>query len=110
MFVSSPHPFSTLPGPGWLSYRSNPLPEANSMAAPHAETVEYTHGALTLEGFVVSPTATGKQPGIMVVHEWWGHNPYVRRRAEMLAGLGYVGFAVDLFGKGVRATDTKDAG
>jgi dienelactone hydrolase len=81
------------------------------MPAPHTEVVVYADGPLTLEGFVAAPSSPpGRLPGVMVVHEWWGHNPYVRRRAEMLAGLGYVGFAVDLYGKGVRAKDPTEAG
>ena len=43
------------------------------------------------------------------MHEWTGHNPYVRKRAEQLAGLGYVAFALDMYGKGVQAKDAKEA-
>ena len=74
------------------------------------EAVGYRDGAVELEGFIAYPDGPGCRPGVLVVHEWWGHNAYVRQRAEMLAGLGYVGFAVDLFGKGVTATTTEEAG
>ena len=74
------------------------------------ETVGYQDGAVELEGYVAYPDGGGRRPGVLVVHEWWGHNAYVRKRAEMLAGLGYVGFAVDLFGKGVTAKTPDEAG
>src|SRR5947199_9104881 len=74
------------------------------------EVVGYRDGGVGLEGFVAYPDGGGRRPGVLVVHEWWGHGPYVRRRAEMLAGLGYVGFAVDLFGKGVTAKTPDEAG
>lgn len=50
---------------------------------------------------------TGKRPGILVAHEWWGYNAYVRHRAEMLARLGYTAFALDMYGGG-RHTDHPD--
>lgn len=80
----------------------------------HAEiktrTVEYKDGATTLEGYAAwDPATKGKRPLVLVFHEWWGHGPYVRKRAEQLAGLGYVAFAVDMYGKGVRAKDHAEA-
>jgi dienelactone hydrolase len=47
--------------------------------------------------------------GVLVVHEWWGLNDYPKKRAEQLAGLGYVAFALDMYGKGVIARDGKEA-
>jgi dienelactone hydrolase len=44
--------------------------------------------------------ATGKRPGVLVVHEWWGLNDYAKKRAEQLAGMGYVAFACDMYGDG----------
>lgn len=49
------------------------------------------------------------RPGVLVVHEWWGHNPYARKRAEMLAALGYTAFALDMYGTGKLANHPKDA-
>jgi dienelactone hydrolase len=54
-------------------------------------------------------TREGKRPGILVVHEWWGHNEYARRRADMLAELGYTALAVDMFGNGRTADHPDDA-
>src|SRR5207237_10007683 len=71
---------------------------------------EYKHGDVVLEGYLAYDDAsTDRRPGVLVVHEWTGHNPYVRKRAEQLAGLGYVAFALDMYGKGVHAKDAKEA-
>ena len=91
---------------------------ALSLAAPSAhaalkrQEIEYKHGDTTLLGYLVYDDAggAGKRPGVIVVHEWMGHNEYARRRAEMLAQLGYVAFAIDMYGKGVRAKDPQEAG
>jgi dienelactone hydrolase len=73
--------------------------------------VEYRAGDVTLRGYLArDESATGKRPGILVVHEWWGHNAYARKRAEMLAELGYVALAVDMYGDGRQATHPEDAG
>ena len=66
-----------------------------------SETVAYRDGEVDLEGYMVwDDRFEGKRPGIIVVHEWWGLNDYARKRARMLAELGYVAFAVDMYGKG----------
>jgi dienelactone hydrolase len=80
----------------------------------HAEvvfkTVEYKEGSTTLEGLSVYDDATqGKRPAVLVVHQWKGLGDYEKKRAEMLARLGYNVFAVDIYGKGVRLTNPKDA-
>ncbi|HYC76577.1 MAG TPA: dienelactone hydrolase family protein [Planctomycetota bacterium] len=75
------------------------------------ETVEYRDGDVVLEGYLAyDRSLEGKRPGVMVVHEWKGHGPYVRRRAEELAKLGFVAFAADMYGKGVFAKDHEEAG
>ncbi len=75
------------------------------------QTISYTHDGVALEGFVAYDDALkGKLPGVMVIHEWWGLNDYARQRARMLAGLGYVAFACDMYGKGLVTTDPKEAG
>jgi dienelactone hydrolase len=83
---------------------------ASAGAEVKGEVVEYRHGDAVLEGYLAYDNAIeGKRPGVLVVHEWMGHNPYVRKRAEQLARLGYVAFALDMYGKGVRAKDAKEA-
>jgi len=84
-----------------------------SNAAIVTKDVDYEHGGVKLRGFLAyddAKTKEGKLPGVLVVHEWWGLNDYVKGRAVMLANLGYVAFAVDMYGAGVLATDPKAAG
>ena len=66
--------------------------------------IPYKHGDTDLLGYIAAPdNLTAKTPAVMVVQEWWGHNAYIRKRAEDIAGLGYIGFAIDMYGKGVMA-------
>ncbi|HEX9638721.1 MAG TPA: dienelactone hydrolase family protein [Acidobacteriota bacterium] len=72
--------------------------------------VEYRHGETALQGLIAWDDATeGKRPGVLVVHEWWGHNRHARNQAQRLARAGYVGFALDMYGQGKLATHPKDA-
>lgn len=81
-----------------------------SSAAVKTESVEYKEGNTVLEGFLAyDDTSTNIRPGVLIVHEWMGINDYTKRRAVMLAEMGYVAFAADIFGKGVRPTNTKEA-
>ncbi len=72
--------------------------------------ISYMADSTTLKGYLAVSDQDGKKPGILVVHEWWGHNDYARRRAEMLADLGYVALAVDMYGDGKQANHPDDAG
>ncbi len=73
--------------------------------------VEYKDGDVVLQGWAAWEDGfKDSRPGILVVHEWKGHGPYARRRAEQLAKLGYTAFAVDMYGKGVFAKDHEEAG
>jgi dienelactone hydrolase len=74
------------------------------------QAVEYKQDGSILEGYLAyDDGVTGIRPGVMVVHEWWGLNDYVKKRAEQVAALGYVAFACDLYGKGVVTRDPKEA-
>ncbi len=65
------------------------------------ETITYRVGDKEFTGYLAYDDAVaGKRPGVLVVHEWWGLNAYSRKRAEMLAGLGYTAFALDMYGTG----------
>jgi len=82
-----------------------------AQAAIVGEEVSYRAGDTLLKGYLAYDDAVqGKRPGILVVHEWWGHNAYARKRAEMLAGLGYTALAVDMYGDGKTADHPEDAG
>jgi dienelactone hydrolase len=94
----------------WYLALLGTLGAALAQAAVKTEVVEYKHGDVVLEGYLAYDDAvSGKRPGVLVVHEWTGHNPYARKRAEQLAGLGYVAFALDMYGKGVHAKDPQEA-
>ena len=68
------------------------------------QEIDYQAGDATLKGYLVyDDSIDGKRPGVLVVHEWWGHNAYARKRAEMLAGMGYTAMAVDMYGDGKTA-------
>ncbi|MBI4341782.1 MAG: dienelactone hydrolase family protein [Candidatus Omnitrophica bacterium] len=83
---------------------------ATAEAALRTEPVEYRHGETVLEGYLAyDDAAAAPRPGVLVVHEWMGLGPYAKRRAEQLAQLGYVAFAADMYGKGVRAKDHDEA-
>lgn len=74
------------------------------------ETIEYKQGDVVCEGVAVYDTGVqGKRPGVLIAHQWKGLTAYERKRAEMLAGLGYAVFCADIYGKGVRADNPKDA-
>lgn len=79
-------------------------------AGVEAKELTYTSAGTELQGYLAWPAkATGKRPGVLVVHEWWGHNPHARQQALRLAQAGYVGFALDMYGKGKLATHPQDA-
>ena len=74
------------------------------------EEITYSADGTTLKGYISRPAGAGKRPAVLVVHEWWGNNDYSRKRADQVAGLGYVALAVDLYGDGKTVDNPKDAG
>jgi dienelactone hydrolase len=81
-----------------------------AFAAVQGKEVSYTANGTTLKGWLAYDDAVqGKRPAVLVVHEWWGHNAYARKRANMLAELGYVALAVDMYGDGKQAHHPDDA-
>lgn len=80
-------------------------------AAIKTETISYTYNGVNLKGTLAYDDAqSGKRPAVMIVHEWWGLNDYVKKRATMLAELGYVAFAADMFGDAKTTDHPEDAG
>ena len=81
-----------------------------SHAAIQEKEVTYSANGTALKGYIAYDDAIkGKRPGILVVHEWWGHNEYARRRAYMLAKYGYTALALDMYGDGKQAHHPDDA-
>lgn len=73
------------------------------------EYLDYTDGKHTFEGFVAhNQSKAGKSPCVIICHAWGGQSDFDRDTAEKLAALGYVGFAADVYGKGVRGESGAD--
>ncbi len=80
-------------------------------AGIRTQEIDYVQNGTTLKGYLAYDDAIkGKRPGILVVHEWWGHNKHARDRARMLAETGYTALAVDMYGNGKTADHPKKAG
>jgi dienelactone hydrolase len=70
------------------------------------ETVSYKIDTLNMSSYVFyDENIEGKRPAVLVVHEWWGLNDYIKRRARMLAEMGYIAMAVDMYGNGRMGND-----
>ncbi len=84
---------------------------ASAQAGVVTKTIPYSHNGENLEGYLAYDSSIkGRRPAVLIVHEWWGLNKYVRMRAEKLAALGYVAFALDMYGKGKVTEHPKQAG
>jgi dienelactone hydrolase len=84
---------------------------ATGEAAVQTKTLQYKVGDQEFIGHLAwDDSVSGKRPGILVVHEWWGLNDYARGRADQLAKLGYVAFACDMYGGGKTAEHPSEAG
>src|SRR5437868_4041249 len=96
----------------WLVVMSLALCNVSAARAEvKTKTVPYEYGGVTFKGYLAwDDSTTGKRPGVLVLHEWWGLNEYARKRAEQLAGLGYVAFAGDMYGEGKTTEHPKEAG
>ena len=74
------------------------------------EIAKYSSDTVTMNGYVAYDSgSTGKRPVVMIIHEWWGLNDYTRQRARQIAELGYVAFAVDMFGNGKTVESPSEA-
>jgi len=72
------------------------------------EMVQFKSGDETISGFLALPDTSGRHPGIVAIHEWWGLNDWVKEEVEKLSDQGYVVLAVDLY-RGKVATDPNEA-
>lgn len=82
-----------------------------AFAEVKTKTVLYHDGATSLEGYVAfDDSKKGPRPGVLLIHDWTGLQDYAQSRAKQLAELGYVAFAADIYGKGIRPTDPKECG
>ncbi len=84
---------------------------ATAQAKMITKTIDYQQGGDTLQGYLAyDDKFTGKRPGVLVAHQWKGLGDYERERARMLAEMGYVAFAFDVYGKGIRPKNREEAG
>ena len=71
----------------------------DALAEIKTKSITYQDNGVTLKGMMAWDDAkSGKRPGILVIHEWWGLNDYAKDRARQLAAAGYVAFALDMYG------------
>lgn len=74
------------------------------------QEISYSTDDITMNGYITQDeNEFEKRPGILVVHEWWGHDDHARKSADKLAALGYVALAVDMYGNGKQASHPDDA-
>ena len=84
---------------------------ASARTEVEGKEVQYSADGVVMKGYLAyDKNIKGKRPGVLVVHEWWGLNEYVRMRARMLAEMGYTALAVDMYGDGKQALHPDDAG
>jgi len=87
------------------------MKESATSSSLKEENVTYSDNGVTMNGYLVyDANKQGKRPGVIVVHEWWGLNDYPKMRARKLAELGYVAFALDMYGNGKTVDNPTDAG
>ncbi|WP_273205423.1 dienelactone hydrolase family protein [Marinobacter subterrani] len=80
------------------------LASTQALAEMQTKTIEYKVGDSSFTGYMAwDDEFEQKRPGILVVHEWWGHNEFARHQAEKLAAAGYTAFALDMYGSGKQA-------
>ena len=72
--------------------------------------IDYHDGETVCEAYVALPEYGERNPAVLIVHQWAGQGEQEREAAEQLAGNGYVGIAIDVFGKGVRGDPAGDNG
>lgn len=77
-------------------------------SAVTSETVSYKSGDETVHGVLYTPAGKGPFPAIIVIHEWWGLNDWVKEQATKLSDQGYVALAIDLY-RGRVATTPEEA-
>jgi dienelactone hydrolase len=97
-------------GTKWMAAAFLALAGVTARAEVKTKVIDYRQGDTPLQGFLAwDDAAAGKRPGVLVIHEAWGENQHARDQAVRLAKAGYVGFALDMYGKGKVTTHLDDA-
>jgi len=77
--------------------------------AIQTRTIDYSDGEIALEAYMAWDNSGGDpRPGVLISHAWAGRGELEESKAEQLAELGYVGFALDLYGKGVKGASPEE--
>ncbi len=84
------------------------LPSSGVAATTKTESVTFKSGDETVSGYLALPDSKGRHPALVVIHEWWGLNDWVKEQAQKFAENGYVALAVDLY-RGKVATTPDEA-
>lgn len=80
-------------------------------ASIESSEVNYQHHDTKLQGYIAAPKDNNStKPAILVVHDWMGLSDFTKNKANQLADLGYISFAVDIYGEGIRPKNSKEAG
>ncbi len=75
----------------------------------HSETLDYSDGTTTMEAYLAfDRSRQGPRPVVVICHAWAGQDDFARSRAEHMASLGYLGFALDVYGKGRRGNSPQE--
>lgn len=94
----------------WLVYLSLMLSSTVGFAELIKKDVTYKVGKTEMQGYLVyEDSISDKAPGVLVVHDWMGLTDKTKKQANEYAKLGYVAFAADVYGKGVRPTNQEEA-
>lgn len=94
----------------WLLYLSLMLSSSTGFAELVKKDVSYKVGKTEMQGYLVYNESTAANaPGVLVVHDWMGLTDKTKKQADEYAKLGYVAFAADVYGKGIRPTSQKEA-
>lgn len=78
-------------------------------AEPHKDLVGYKSGNVDLEGYLSYESSETKKPAVLIVHDWMGLSDLQKQKADEIAKMGYIAFAVDIYGKNIRPKDQAEA-
>jgi dienelactone hydrolase len=95
----------------WFALAAVALAATTVDAKIVTQNIDYAFQGKTMKGYLAYDDAkSGPRAGVLVVHEWWGLNDYIRGRTRQMAEMGYVAFAPDMYGDGKTTSDPKEAG
>jgi dienelactone hydrolase len=92
----------------WIFALSSLLLAGPAVGEIIGKSLDYKHGDVALQGYIAyDDKVKDPRPGVILVHEWWGLTDHMKSMTRELAAMGYVAFALDMYGAGV-VTDKAD--